>query len=418
MADENEALTMEEGKLFHDGFVKGIAEYVKKCPTPQTIAIKGDWGTGKTSLINLVEEQLRAETEPAEGDNPDAKKYCDDIITVAIVDVWQQSVANPNANPYQHLVAELAEKLQGSKMDMMEKVSEFTSIASKIVGAALANAAEESKDSDSVLNWFAAEDDSGSDETFSRAKYKEEFQSKFSDALGEIAQEFGKPEDSRIVVFVDGLDHISPEAAVDLMEHIKVYLECPRCVFVLAADEKVVFDGVRKKFGDKVGGRRMKMLFDKLVQVPLSIPESAYNMDALIKKLLKDKQGLSGEFADVVSTLVKEPVPRNIARYISATDLYRSIFGGTQGVEDSSLAMLFAAVILKTESAQGFNAIAECARGEDAQFVENLKTALGSLSLDSGVDWAMIPALWRGGEGVDGDAAKRSTFLFWVQKLK
>ena len=64
MTNENEAqqaapaladVATSEDKLFHDGYVKGISKFIKECATPMTIAIQGDWGTGKTSLINLID---------------------------------------------------------------------------------------------------------------------------------------------------------------------------------------------------------------------------------------------------------------------------------------------------------------------------------------------------------------------------
>jgi len=243
-------------------------------------------------------------------------------------------------------------------------------------------------------------------------------QSCFYEALREASEEYGKSEDARFVVFIDGLDHINPEVVVDLMEQIKNHLDCPQCVFVYAVDEKIVYEGIKKKLGDKVDEGRKRKLFERFVQVPLHIPANAYNLNKLIKDLLRDKPELTGEFVEVINTLTNDPTPRNIERYVNTTNLYRSVFGGSEGVEDSSLSMLFAAVILEVESAQGFDAVADCARGDEAHFAENLKAKLGSLNLGDGINWTMLPALWHGGEGVDGDAAKRSAFLFWVLKLR
>ena len=202
------------------------------------------------------------------------------------------------------------------------------------------------------------------------------------------------------------------------MEQIKTYVDCPRCVFVLAVDEKVVYDGIRKKLGDKVDEGRKKMLFDKLVQVPLHIPISAYNLNEYIKGLLKDEKELSSEFVDVINILVNEPNPRSIKRYINTTYLYRCIVGKEETVEAGSFAMLFAAVILRVESAQGFEAIVACPQNDEEHFTENLKAALEPLSLDDRINWAMLPTLWRSEDGAGEDEAKRGAFISWIQKLK
>ena len=422
----NADVATDEDKLFRNDYARGVAAFIKTCPTPMTIALKGDWGTGKTSLINQIEPELRSQAAPAEDDDPNVVRYCPEIINVATIDVSHQSKDAILKN----LLRDVVEKLSGNSLSAMEKVSEFANVASQIVGAVLLsnddNSEGESKDenkddsgSDTILGLWAASDDDSKSEGESEGGYDiNELKNMFTEALQEAAQEYGKSEDSRLVVFVDGLDHINPETAVDLMEQIKSHLNSPRCIFVFAVDERIAYEGIRKKLGEKIEENRKKMYFDKLIQVPLRIPSSAYNLNMLIKSLLKDKQELAGEFAEVINTLVIDPTPRRIERYINTMHLYRNAFGGPAGMEDSSLSMLFAAVILEIESAQGFDAVAACARGDEAHFAENLKEKLGSLKLDDGINWAMLPALWHGGEGIEGDAAKRSAFLFWVLKLK
>ena len=39
-------------------YVESLSEFVAKCETPMTIAIQGDWGSGKTSMMNLVRLSL------------------------------------------------------------------------------------------------------------------------------------------------------------------------------------------------------------------------------------------------------------------------------------------------------------------------------------------------------------------------
>lgn len=40
----------------------------------------------------------------------------------------------------------------------------------------------------------------------------------------------------RMVFFIDDLDRLPPQRAVELMEIFKIILECEKCVFVLAID--------------------------------------------------------------------------------------------------------------------------------------------------------------------------------------
>ena len=49
---------VKEDSLKLDVYTTGISEFIKKCPTPMTISLQGDWGSGKTSLFNLIEKKL------------------------------------------------------------------------------------------------------------------------------------------------------------------------------------------------------------------------------------------------------------------------------------------------------------------------------------------------------------------------
>ncbi len=39
-------------------YASSLSEFIQKCETPLTIALQGDWGSGKTSLMNLIKDDL------------------------------------------------------------------------------------------------------------------------------------------------------------------------------------------------------------------------------------------------------------------------------------------------------------------------------------------------------------------------
>ena len=56
-------------KLTEDSFgiktyINGLCQFIVSCDTPMTISIQGDWGSGKTSMMNMIKEHLGEKIVP------------------------------------------------------------------------------------------------------------------------------------------------------------------------------------------------------------------------------------------------------------------------------------------------------------------------------------------------------------------
>ena len=49
--DDQEALGISD-------YILSLSEFIQKCETPMTIALQGDWGSGKTSMMNLIKKNI------------------------------------------------------------------------------------------------------------------------------------------------------------------------------------------------------------------------------------------------------------------------------------------------------------------------------------------------------------------------
>jgi len=49
----------DEDILCITNYTEGLSSFISECPTPMTIAIQGDWGSGKTSVMKMVAGQLQ-----------------------------------------------------------------------------------------------------------------------------------------------------------------------------------------------------------------------------------------------------------------------------------------------------------------------------------------------------------------------
>jgi formylglycine-generating enzyme required for sulfatase activity len=75
--------------------------------------------------------------------------------------------------------------------------------------------------------------------------------------------------EGRLIVFVDDLDRCLPEKAIQVLEAIKLFLDVPGCVFVLGLDEEAIIEAVHTRYEGKVKARQY---LEKIIQLPFLLP--------------------------------------------------------------------------------------------------------------------------------------------------
>lgn len=48
-----------DDRLGVDRYYEGLAHFIIECETSMTLSIQGDWGTGKTTALNLIEVKIK-----------------------------------------------------------------------------------------------------------------------------------------------------------------------------------------------------------------------------------------------------------------------------------------------------------------------------------------------------------------------
>lgn len=85
--------TKEQDVLGVGKYIEGLSGFIQMCDTPMTIAIQGDWGSGKTSFMNMIQREI-----------------CDDVIKIWF-NTWQFSQFSLGDKLPSILLASLAERL-------------------------------------------------------------------------------------------------------------------------------------------------------------------------------------------------------------------------------------------------------------------------------------------------------------------
>ena len=280
-------------------YVSGLSDFIKVCVTPMTISIQGDWGSGKTSIMNMVRNNLQ-----------------NDVITVWF-NTWQYSQFNMDDDLaisfLKNIIKALGiDKTNGSKInETLKKVG----TAVKKTGLFMVDhyvAGMAAEELSKVVDRLTGGND---DITDSIANLKKEFE----DSINQKLEEEGK---ERMVVFIDDLDRLNPKKAVELLEILKIFLDCEKCVFILAIDYSVVYHGVKEKYGNLIGEDRGKSFFDKIIQVPFKMPMAHYKIDRFVTEMLKQVNiNLNSDESAVYVNLIQASVgcnPRTMKRLFNA----------------------------------------------------------------------------------------------------
>ncbi len=280
-------------------YIDSLAEFIQDCDTPMTIAIQGDWGSGKTSMMKLIDSNL------------------DSKVCSIWFNTWQYSQFNFGDQLAISLMNKMLISLGDKSPEVKKIVDGVLGFTKKIISASVKQVSGGIVDMDSAVNGYKEYD------------YIEEIinlKSKFQEV---IDAKIKKESIDRIVIFVDDLDRLQPEKAVEMLEVMKVFLDCKSCVFVLAVDYAVVSQGIKNKFGDSVSDEKGKSFFDKIIQLPFKMPVGLYNLDKFIYDTLKklqiraDEEDIEQYKALIMSSITQNP--RSMKRLFNSFELIKSI---------------------------------------------------------------------------------------------
>lgn len=251
---------------------------------PISIGVFGGWGTGKSTVLKLVEAKL-----PPSGQKGGP--------LVVHFDAWlYQGFDDARAALMEVISSDLLALAEGRKT-FVEKAKSFAArinyfrglgmIADFGIGMALGIPPGLLTTAGSAVSSLIAGQSVSSDQYGDLKKGAEEAKKSVAGLIGpaekrtppaEIAafrKEFGElleGLDTTLVVFIDNLDRCLPETAIGTLEAIRLFLFMPRTAFVIAADEDMIRHSVARHFNDP-NTAHVRDYLDKVIQVPLRVPQ-------------------------------------------------------------------------------------------------------------------------------------------------
>jgi len=248
-------------------YQNALVKFIRLTNTPITIALQGEWGSGKTSLMN----QLRYELCDKEG----APYF------PVWVNTWQYSLMKtpPQAimSILEGCINQIGEinpdhKWNESKKKIGGIFKKMASVGAKVAASTVG------VDGDVVDELFGGES-------------AESDILQLKNEIAKLIEEALKMNPSKIgfTFYIDDLDRIDPPVAVEILELMKNIFDLDKCVFILAIDYDVVIKGLRSKFGELTdkNEREFRAFFDKIIQLPFSMPVASYNVDTFLVDALQ-----------------------------------------------------------------------------------------------------------------------------------
>lgn len=270
---------------------------------PISIGVFGTWGTGKSTVLRLVETSLVAITPP-----PIIIKF----------DAWLYQGYDDSKAALMEVVAERLLHEAKDNQSLLDKTKRFASrinyfralgMAADVgVGMALgvppglltragsALGALVSGKFDGVAVGDIKEGGKEAAEAWSKLIKPEEARtppkeiSAFREEFAGILKGLGRP----LVLFIDNLDRCLPDVAIGTLEAIRLFLFIEGTAFVIAADEDMIRHSVAKHFSDP-NARHVHDYLDKVIQVPMRVPQvgaedvRAYMYSLFVSKYACDK---------------------------------------------------------------------------------------------------------------------------------
>ncbi|MBE0490618.1 MAG: hypothetical protein IBX44_00025 [Sulfurospirillum sp.] len=278
-----------------------LSKFIKKCPTPLTIGVQGEWGSGKTSILNSIYHDLNEEG----------------IYKQIWINSWENSLLSTPEEALLKIINEIIDEMIDSDPNNA-KSKKIKETATTIFKGAL-------RVGTSLLN------DKVNAITEELLHTKGNSIKQLRDSLSSLSQEvMDRPTNpyKKIIVYVDDLDRIEPKEAVKILELLKNIFSINGCVFVLAIDYQVVVKGLEHKFGKRTEENEweFRAFFDKIIQLPFMMPMGQYNIGKYVSSLLNqiDFNQNNGILESDIETIISYTIggnPRAIKRLVNSLSL-------------------------------------------------------------------------------------------------
>ncbi len=218
------------------------------------VAIKGDWGTGKTTLLRAL-----------------AQSYKNEDALVVTFEAWKYAFEDDPFIPLLEAIYSVEGADSVFKRRLKEVIKTLGVTTSTLLEAFLKQV---SVDVESIEDWF---------KRFESFLYKKKSKrTQKLELLRKAIEDLKKKKKcNKFVLAVDDLDRLIPERAFRLLEALYLYFDIPGSIVIMAVNDTILNEYVRKHYGVK--DRFQEDFLDKLFHFGIEL-----QLSPLTKVHLKD----------------------------------------------------------------------------------------------------------------------------------
>ena len=247
---------------------------------PVSIGVFGNWGAGKSSLLNLIEQQIKSNEWIVIKFDAWLYQGFDDARTALLETIANHLIqAAKNEETILQKSKNLLARIDGLRLagwlaEGAALAAGFPTfgLVSKIFGTAqnALDGIQDATESKRVVETGKEIVDSGRKLIAPQKQQTPPQQiDEFRKEYGEILQDLGK----KLVIVIDNLDRCLPANAIQTLEAIRLFLFLNRTAFIIAADEEMIRHSVAEHYKD-LSYRHQIDYLDKLIQIPIRVPKA------------------------------------------------------------------------------------------------------------------------------------------------
>lgn len=268
----------DEDRLLRNKFVINMVKYLNRHDQGgYSIGILGEWGTGKSSVFNLIQKYLP-----------------NDAVTVNFKP-WY--FGKDNHDIIQLFFAQLLRELKSHKLGVNilkldKELSAYAQLFSNV----------QVRQDNLIFSFQALVDKLIPSEKSSLTELKSDIQ-KSLDYL-----------DKPIYVFIDDLDRLDPEEVQMILKLVRLVADFRNITYLLALDEKIIIQSLQGMYKTDVGentAEQARKYMEKFIQLPIYLPRtSPQEIGEIAWSMLQELV----EELDLDSIIEKEIFTKNIIR--------------------------------------------------------------------------------------------------------